>query len=192
MFLISNKEMLLAAAEAGILGAMPSLNQRTTEAFVRIRMAQGPDGPPLRHQSHHRTDRPRAASARRRGLSRSQGAGAHHELREPDPHRGRRKEGGNDRHARCHPPQARPEGRGRRRGCHHRRLHGTPGGCIPTPSCRGRNHLSVPVVAAGAISTGENSPLRSRSAGLAYMEHASASTSAERPSATRSRPRGDA
>ncbi|MEC7949035.1 MAG: nitronate monooxygenase, partial [Myxococcota bacterium] len=34
MFLISNKEMLLAAAEAGILGAMPSLNQRTTEAFV--------------------------------------------------------------------------------------------------------------------------------------------------------------
>ena len=34
MFLISNKEMLLAAAEAGILGAMPSLNQRTTEAFA--------------------------------------------------------------------------------------------------------------------------------------------------------------
>jgi nitronate monooxygenase len=34
MFLISNKEMLLAAAEAGILGAMPSLNQRTTDAFA--------------------------------------------------------------------------------------------------------------------------------------------------------------
>ena len=34
MFLISNKEMLVAAAEAGILGAMPSLNQRTTEAFA--------------------------------------------------------------------------------------------------------------------------------------------------------------
>lgn len=34
MFLISNKEMLLACAEAGILGAMPSLNARTHEAFV--------------------------------------------------------------------------------------------------------------------------------------------------------------
>jgi nitronate monooxygenase len=34
MFLISNREMLLAAAEAGILGAMPSLNQRTHEGFV--------------------------------------------------------------------------------------------------------------------------------------------------------------
>ena len=34
MFIISNKEMLLAAAEAGILGAMPSLNARTHEAFV--------------------------------------------------------------------------------------------------------------------------------------------------------------
>lgn len=33
MFLISNKEMLLACAEAGILGAMPSLNARTAEAF---------------------------------------------------------------------------------------------------------------------------------------------------------------
>lgn len=33
MFLISNKEMLVACAEAGILGAMPSLNQRTSEAF---------------------------------------------------------------------------------------------------------------------------------------------------------------
>lgn len=34
MFIISNKEMLLACAEAGILGAMPSLNARTHEAFV--------------------------------------------------------------------------------------------------------------------------------------------------------------
>lgn len=33
MFIISNKEMLLACAEAGILGAMPSLNARTAEAF---------------------------------------------------------------------------------------------------------------------------------------------------------------
>lgn len=33
MFLISNKEMLLAAAEAGIMAAMPSLNRRTTEEF---------------------------------------------------------------------------------------------------------------------------------------------------------------
>lgn len=33
MFLISNKEMLLASAEAGILGCMPSLNARTSEAF---------------------------------------------------------------------------------------------------------------------------------------------------------------
>jgi nitronate monooxygenase len=33
MFLISNKEMLLAAAEAGILGCMPSLNARTPEKF---------------------------------------------------------------------------------------------------------------------------------------------------------------
>lgn len=33
MFLISNKEMLVACAQAGILGAMPSLNARTTEAF---------------------------------------------------------------------------------------------------------------------------------------------------------------
>ena len=31
MFIISNKEMLLASAEAGILGAMPSLNARTPE-----------------------------------------------------------------------------------------------------------------------------------------------------------------
>jgi nitronate monooxygenase len=34
MFLISNREMLLACAEAGILGAMPSLNARTHEQFV--------------------------------------------------------------------------------------------------------------------------------------------------------------
>jgi nitronate monooxygenase len=33
MFLISNKEMLVAAAEAGILGCMPSLNARTIEKF---------------------------------------------------------------------------------------------------------------------------------------------------------------
>ena len=33
MFIISNKEMLLACAEAGVLGAMPSLNSRTAEAF---------------------------------------------------------------------------------------------------------------------------------------------------------------
>ncbi len=31
MFLISNREMIVAAAEAGILGAMPSLNARTAE-----------------------------------------------------------------------------------------------------------------------------------------------------------------
>lgn len=33
MFLISNKEMIVAAAEAGILGTMPSLNARTPEAL---------------------------------------------------------------------------------------------------------------------------------------------------------------
>jgi nitronate monooxygenase len=33
MFLISNKEMLVAAADAGILGCMPSLNARTPEQF---------------------------------------------------------------------------------------------------------------------------------------------------------------
>lgn len=33
MFIISNKEMLVACAEAGILGAMPSLNARTAEQF---------------------------------------------------------------------------------------------------------------------------------------------------------------
>lgn len=33
MFLISNKEMIVAAAEAGILGTMPSLNARTPEAM---------------------------------------------------------------------------------------------------------------------------------------------------------------
>lgn len=33
MFLISNKEMLVACAEAGILGSMPSLNARTPEQF---------------------------------------------------------------------------------------------------------------------------------------------------------------
>lgn len=33
MFLISNKEMLVACAEAGILGCMPSLNARTPRAF---------------------------------------------------------------------------------------------------------------------------------------------------------------
>lgn len=33
MFIISNKEMVVAAAEAGILGTMPSLNARTPEQF---------------------------------------------------------------------------------------------------------------------------------------------------------------
>ncbi len=33
MFLISNKEMIVACAEAGILGCMPSLNARTPAAF---------------------------------------------------------------------------------------------------------------------------------------------------------------
>lgn len=33
MFLISNREMIVAAAEAGILGGMPSLNARTAEKF---------------------------------------------------------------------------------------------------------------------------------------------------------------
>jgi nitronate monooxygenase len=33
MFLISNKEMLLACAQAGILGCMPSLNARSSEQF---------------------------------------------------------------------------------------------------------------------------------------------------------------
>lgn len=33
MFIISNKEMIVAAAEAGILGSMPSLNARTPEQF---------------------------------------------------------------------------------------------------------------------------------------------------------------
>ena len=36
MFLISTKEMLLACAEAGILGAMPSLNARTSEGFEEV------------------------------------------------------------------------------------------------------------------------------------------------------------
>ena len=34
MFLISNREMIVACAEAGILGSMPSLNARTSEQFV--------------------------------------------------------------------------------------------------------------------------------------------------------------
>ena len=33
MFIISNREMIVAAAEAGIMGAMPSLNARTEEKF---------------------------------------------------------------------------------------------------------------------------------------------------------------
>jgi nitronate monooxygenase len=33
MFIISNKEMIVASAEAGILGSMPSLNLRTREEF---------------------------------------------------------------------------------------------------------------------------------------------------------------
>ncbi len=33
MFIISNKEMIVACAEAGILGSMPSLNARTAETF---------------------------------------------------------------------------------------------------------------------------------------------------------------
>ncbi|MBV1859795.1 MAG: nitronate monooxygenase [Nannocystaceae bacterium] len=33
MFIISNKEMIVAAAQAGILGTMPSLNARTPEQF---------------------------------------------------------------------------------------------------------------------------------------------------------------
>jgi len=36
MFIISNKEMMLACAEAGILGSMPSLNARTAEEFEGI------------------------------------------------------------------------------------------------------------------------------------------------------------
>jgi len=36
MFIISNKEMLVACAEAGILGAMPSLNGRTSEDFEAV------------------------------------------------------------------------------------------------------------------------------------------------------------
>lgn len=36
MFLISNKEMLLACCEAGILGAMPSLNCRTHAEFEEV------------------------------------------------------------------------------------------------------------------------------------------------------------
>ena len=35
MFLISNKEMIVASAEAGILGSMPSLNARTPEQFAQ-------------------------------------------------------------------------------------------------------------------------------------------------------------
>lgn len=34
MFLISNPDMLVAAAQAGIMGAMPSLNYRSTEEFA--------------------------------------------------------------------------------------------------------------------------------------------------------------
>ena len=33
MFIISNKEMIVAAAEAGVLGTMPTLNARTPEAL---------------------------------------------------------------------------------------------------------------------------------------------------------------
>ena len=33
MFLLSNKEMIVACAEVGILGTMPSLNVRTIEGF---------------------------------------------------------------------------------------------------------------------------------------------------------------
>lgn len=36
MFLVSNEEMLVASAEAGILGAMPSLNARTPEDFEAV------------------------------------------------------------------------------------------------------------------------------------------------------------
>lgn len=47
MFLVSNAEMLIAAADAGILGCMPSLNSRTPEAFEE-----------LLRQVRGRTDRP--------------------------------------------------------------------------------------------------------------------------------------
>ena len=33
MFILSNKEMIVAAAEAGVLGTMPTLNARTPEAL---------------------------------------------------------------------------------------------------------------------------------------------------------------
>jgi nitronate monooxygenase len=36
MFLVSNADMLVACAEAGILGSMPSLNARTAEAFEAV------------------------------------------------------------------------------------------------------------------------------------------------------------
>ena len=47
MFLISNKEMLVAGAEAGILPCMPSLNARTPEGRTGHRPARfiGADGP---------------------------------------------------------------------------------------------------------------------------------------------------
>ena len=175
MFLISNKEMLLAAAEAGILGAMPSLNQRTTEAFAA-------DLAWLKA----RTDRPFAINLNigltdPERLRRDVEACLDHKVPvlitsygNPTPIVAAAKKVGTIvMHDVIHLRHARKAeaagvdaiiGVSHGAGGHAGRVH--PYTLVPWL----RNHLSVPVVAAGAISTGENvAAAMSLGAGLAYM-----------------------
>ena len=175
MFLISNKEMLLAAAEAGILGAMPSLNQRTTEAFAA-------DVAWLKA----RTDRPFAINLTigltdPERLRRDVEACLDHKVPvlitsygNPTPIvSAARKVGTLVMHDVIHLKHAKKAeaagvdaiiGVSHGAGGHAGRVH--PYTLVPWL----RSHLSVPVVAAGAISTGENvAAALSLGAGLAYM-----------------------
>ena len=175
MFLISNKEMLLAAAQAGILGAMPSLNQRTTEAFAA-------DLAWLKA----RTDRPFAINLTigltdPERLRRDVEACLDHKVPvlitsygNPTPIvAAARKVGTLVMHDVIHLKHAKKAeaagvdaiiGVSHGAGGHAGRVH--PYTLVPWL----RSHLSVPVVAAGAISTGENvAAALSLGAGLAYM-----------------------
>ena len=59
MFLVSNKEMLVAASEAGITGCIPSLNYRTPEEFEAGLIELKRDSKQLIHQLSNYCKQPR-------------------------------------------------------------------------------------------------------------------------------------